>query len=50
MSESIVRFGGDTTSRELWEGGPKASTGMSRLLNPANRSFSMVAFQQAKPL
>ena len=50
MSESIVKFGGDTTSRELWEGGPTGSTGFSRILNPDNRSFSMVAFQQAKPL
>lgn len=50
MSESIVKFGGDSTTRELWEGGPKKSTGMSRLLNPVGRSFSMVAFQQAKPL
>ena len=50
MSENIVRFGGDTTSRELWEGGPTGSTGFSRILNPQSRNFSMIAFQQAKPL
>lgn len=50
MSENIVKFGGDTTVRELWEGGPTGSTGVSRILNPGNSSFSMVAFQQAKPL
>lgn len=50
MSENIVKFGGDTTTRELWDGGPTGSTGFSRILNPDNRSFSMVAFQQAKPL
>lgn len=49
MSEDIVKFGGDTTTRELWEGGPTASTGFSRILSPTNRNFSMVAFQQAKP-
>lgn len=49
MSENIVKFGGDTTSRELWEGGPNGSTGFSRILSPMNRNFSMVAFQQAKP-
>ena len=49
MSENIVRFGGDTTSRELWEGGPTGSTGFGRILSPMNRNFSMVAFQQAKP-
>lgn len=49
MSENIVKFGGDTTSRELWEGGPTGSTGFSRILSPMNRNFSMVAFQQAKP-
>ncbi len=36
MSENIVRFGG--------------STGFSRILNPQSRNFSMIAFQQAKPL
>ena len=50
MSENIVKFGGDTTSRELWEGGPTGSTGFSRILNPRSRNFSMIAFQQAKPL
>lgn len=50
MSENIVKFGGDTTTRELWDGGPTGSTGFSRTLNPDNRNFSMVAFQQAKPL
>ena len=50
MSENIVKFGGDTTSRELWEGGPTGSTGFSRILNPSSRNFSMIAFQQAKPL
>ena len=50
MSESIVKFSGDTTIRELWDGGPKGSTGLSRILNPGNSSFSMVTFQQAKPL
>lgn len=50
MSESIVKFSGDTTTRELWDGGPKSSTGLSRILNPGNSSFSMVTFQQAKPL
>lgn len=50
MSENIVKFGGDTTVRELWEGGPTGSTGFSRTLNPGNSNFSMVAFQQAKPL
>lgn len=50
MSENIVKFGGDTTSRELWEGGPTGSTGFSRILNPQSRNFSMIAFQQAKPL
>lgn len=49
MSENIVKFGGDTTSRELWEGGPTGSTGFGRILSPMNRNFSMVAFQQAKP-
>lgn len=50
MSENIVKFGGDTTTRELWENGPTGSTGFSRILNPDRRNFSMVAFQQAKPL
>lgn len=50
MSENIVKFSGDTTTRELWDGGPKGSTGLSRILNPGNSSFSMVTFQQAKPL
>lgn len=50
MSENIVKFGGDTTTRELWDGGPTGSTGFSRTLNPGNRNFSMVAYQQAKPL
>lgn len=49
MSEQIVKFRGDTTTRELWEGGPTASTGFSRILSPTNRNFTMVAFQQAKP-
>lgn len=50
MSEQIVKFGGDTTARDLWEGGPTESTGMSRYLDPKNRSFSLVAWQQAKPI
>ena len=50
MSEQIVKFGGDTTTRDLWEGGPTKSTGMSRFLDPKNRSFSLVAWQQAKPI
>lgn len=50
MSEQIVNFTGDTTDRELWKGGPVVSTGLSRKLNPANRNFSMVLFQQAKPI
>lgn len=50
MSEKIIKFGGDTTSRELWDGGPVGSTGMSRELDPTSRSFAMVAFQQAKPI
>lgn len=50
MSEEIVKFQGDTTTRELWENGPTGSTGFSRVLSPNNRSFSLVAFQQAKPL
>lgn len=50
MSENIVKFGGDTTARELWDGGPTCSTGFSRILNPGDRSYSQVAFQQAKPL
>ena len=50
MSENIIAFGGDTTTRDLWSGGPVGSTGMSRLLSPKSRSFSMVAWQQAKPI
>lgn len=50
MSENIVKFTGDTTTRELWTDGPTGSSGFSRILNPAQRNFSMVAFQQAKPL
>lgn len=50
MSENIVRFIGDTTVRSLWENGPTCSTGFSRILNPEARDFTMVAFQQAKPL
>lgn len=50
MSENIVRFIGDTTVRSLWENGPTGSTGFSRILNPGAREFTMVAFQQAKPL
>ncbi len=50
MSENIVRFIGDTTVRSLWENGPTGSTGFSRILNPEARDFTMVAFQQAKPL
>lgn len=50
MSENIVKFGGDTTTRELWDGGPTGSTGFSRILNPGDRNYSQVAFQQAKPL
>lgn len=50
MSEEIVKFQGDTTTRELWENGPTGSTGFSRVLSPNNRNFSLVAFQQAKPL
>lgn len=50
MSENIVRYAGDSTTRELWENGPTAATGFSRVLSPQQRNFSMVAFQQAKPL
>lgn len=50
MSEEIVKFQGDTTARELWENGPTGLTGFSRVLSPNNRNFSLVAFQQAKPL
>ena len=50
MSENIIRFVGDTTTRSLWENGPTGSTGFSRILNQGNRNFSMVAFQQAKPV
>lgn len=50
MSENIIRFVGDTTTRPLWENGPTGSTGFSRILNQENRNFSMVAFQQAKPI
>lgn len=50
MSENIIRFVGDTTTRSLWENGPTVSTGFSRILNQENRNFSMVAFQQAKPI
>ena len=50
MSENIIRFVGDTTTRSLWENGPTGSTGFSRILNQENRNFSMVAFQQAKPI
>ena len=50
MSENIVRYAGDSTTRELWENGPTAATGFSRVLSPGQRNFSMVAFQQAKPL
>lgn len=50
MSEEIVKFQGDTTARELWENGPTVSTGLSRVLSPNNRNFSLVAFQQAKPI
>lgn len=50
MSEEIIRYEGDTTTRELWDGGATVSTGVSRKLSPKNRSFSMVMFQQAKPI
>lgn len=50
MSEEIVKFQGDTTARELWKDGPTVSTGFSRVLSPNNRNFSLVAFQQAKPI
>ncbi|MGN8831067.1 hypothetical protein ACTNDZ_00715 [Selenomonas montiformis] len=50
MSEEIIRYEGDTTTRELWDGGATVSTGVSRKLSPKNRSFSMVVFQQAKPI
>lgn len=50
MSENIIRFVGDTTTRSLWDNGPTGSTGFSRILNQENRNFSMVAFQQAKPI
>lgn len=50
MSENIVKYSGDSTSRELWENGPTAATGFSRVLSPQQRNFSMVAYQQAKPL
>lgn len=50
MSEEIIRYEGDTTTRELWDGGATVSTGVSRKLSPGNRNFSMVMFQQAKPI
>lgn len=50
MSEQIVRLVGDTTTRELWDGGPTGSTGISRPLNPQGRNYSEVVFQQAKPI
>lgn len=50
MSEEIIRYEGDTTTRELWDGGATVSTGVSRKLSPGNRNFSMVVFQQAKPI
>ena len=50
MSEEIIRYEGDTTTRELWDGGATVSTGVSRKLSPKNRNFSMVVFQQAKPI
>lgn len=50
MSEQIVRLVGDTTTRELWDDGPTASTGISRPLNPQRRNYSEVVIQQAKPV
>ena len=49
MSEKIIAFTGDTTTRSLWAEGPTVNTGLSRKLDPAARAFSMVAFEQAKP-
>ena len=49
MAEKIVKFTGDTTQRELWSGGPVVSTGVSRLLDPTNRAFTAVMWQQGKP-
>ena len=49
MSENLVQVVGDTTTRELYEGGPTVSTGVSRKLSPENRNYSMLIYQQAKP-
>ena len=49
MSEKIIAFTGDTTTRSLWTEGPMVDTGLSRKLDPERRAFSMVAFEQAKP-
>lgn len=49
MSEQVTNFTGDTTLRELWDGGTTVNTGVSRKLSPAGRNFSLVAFQQGKP-
>ncbi|WP_051275780.1 hypothetical protein [Desulfovirgula thermocuniculi] len=49
MAEKLVKYQGDTTQRELWLGGPVVNTGVSRLLDPTDRSFTAVMFQQGKP-
>ena len=49
MSEKLIKVVGDTTARTLYSGGPTVSTGVSRKLDPTNRSFVMALFQQAKP-
>lgn len=49
MAEKLTKYLGDTTQRELWSGGPVVSTGVSRLLDPTDRSFTAVILQQGKP-
>lgn len=55
MNETIKKYTGDTTERELWETkdpnkpAPTVKEGVSRLLSPEQRSFVMTMFQQGKP-
>lgn len=49
MAEKLVNYQGDTTQRELWEGGPTVKTGVSKLLDPTARAYTAVMFQQGKP-
>ncbi|WP_422448175.1 hypothetical protein [Thermoanaerobacterium sp. DL9XJH110] len=49
MAEKLVKYQGDTTQRELWSGGPVVNTGVSRLLDPTDRGFAAIMFQQGKP-